>query len=92
MSGSEGEIAFIIQGLRGKLRRLSDSDRWTIANMVKKRLKAIKAGIVTDTDANLPLNTILGKKWPIKVSEAKDATKGETVARGGERRQTVMTR
>lgn len=56
----EGELASVIRSLEEDMRGLSESSRETVANIVMKRLKAIKAGIAKGLCASALLNMILG--------------------------------
>lgn len=71
----EGEIASIIRNPGEAISGLSDSDRGTVASAVMKRVKAIKAGIEKGTRANVLLNMIPNRRWPIAVLVAEETTK-----------------
>lgn len=69
----------IIQGLGGKLKGGSNSDRGTVDNSVMKRLNEIKATIAGDTGTSALLNAIIDGTWPVSIPEVEDSKAGDEV-------------
>lgn len=76
----ERETASTIQSLGYEIKEIRNGGRGTFADVVMKRLKAIKAGIANDTRVSAHLNMIIDVLWPITIPEI-EAEEEETETR-----------